>query len=233
MAHARGAPAISKTFRFQTDTLPEFSMPWQQEFIKWLGEEKNHAVATISREMTSVAAAFNHAVKRIVVDDDGSKRVVQLLKYAVPILYKEEEISRLTLKPGPTPRSWLPTWEQMAQFIDTIGRRTSKGEWNKNSENLFRFIVFMLNTWARPEAILEIDVPEQVDFEAGILRLNPPGRKQTKKVRPTIPLTDNLKAWLKHWNIDRPIHRNGEALKSIKKVFKAHAMDLDMPKFTP
>lgn len=214
-------------------TAADFSQPWQHEFIKWLATVKQHAVATIAREMGSIAAAFSHAVKRIVVEEDGKKREVQLLKYAVPVIYLEQEVSRITGKPESTPRDWVPSWEQMARFIDTIGRQTSKGEWNKNSENLFRYVVVALNTWARPEAILELHIPTQVDFEAGIVRLNPPGRKQNKKVRPTILLTDSLAAMLKSWNCDRPVHRNGEALKSIKKVFKAHAMDLEMPKFTP
>jgi integrase len=156
-----------------------------------------------------------------------------MLKYAVPVIYKQQEISRLTSKPEPTSRDWVPTWEQLAKFIDAIGKRTAVGAWDKNSENLFRYVICALNLWARPEAILEIHVPSQVDFVAGIVRLNPPQRKQTKKVRPTIPLTDNLEAWLKHWNCDRPIHRKGVALKSVKKVFKAHALSLEMPKFTP
>ena len=36
----------------------DFSLPWQQDFVKWLGLEKNHAVSTIAREMTSIAAAL-------------------------------------------------------------------------------------------------------------------------------------------------------------------------------
>ena len=211
----------------------DFSIPWQHEFIKWLSEKKNHAVGTISREMSIIAAAFNHAVKRIVIDDDNLKREVQLLKYAVPVIYKQDEISRLTSKPVSEPREWTPRFEELAMFIDTIGKRTAGGTWDKNSENLFRYVVCALNTWARPEAILQLHVPTQVDFEAGILRLNPPQRKQTKKVRPKIPLTDNLAAWLKDWGTERPIHRNGMALKSVKKVFKAHAVLLGMPKFTP
>ena len=212
----------------------DFSLPWQQDFVKWLGQEKNHAVSTIAREMTSLAAAFNHALKpSIIVDENGEKREMQLLKFAVPVLYKAEEISRLTAKPEPLPRDWLPTWVQLALFIDTIGTKTSTGAWDKNSENLFRYVVCALNTWARPAAILSLHVPTQVDFEAGSVRLNPPGRKQTKKVRPTIPLTANFAAWLKHWNCDRPVHRNGTALKSVKKTFKAHALAVGMPKFTP
>jgi integrase len=212
----------------------DFTLPWQQDFVKWLGQEKNHAVATIAREMTSIAAAFNHALKRsVVVGEDGGTREVRLLKSAVPVLYRVQEISRITAKPEPTPRDWLPTWAQMALFIDTIGTKTAAGAWDKNSENLFRYVICALNTWARPAAVLSLHVPTQVDFEAGSIRLNPPGRKQTKKVRPTIPLTANLAAWLQHWNCERPVHRNGTALKSVKKVFKAHALKLGMPRFTP
>ena len=120
LTDVRNKPAANAT---------DFSLSWQQDFVKWLGQEKNHAVATIAREMTSLAAAFNHALKRsIVVGEDGEKREVQLLKSAVPVLYKAEEISRLTAKPEPTPRDWLPTWAQMALFIDTIGTKTSTGD---------------------------------------------------------------------------------------------------------
>ena len=102
----------------------DFTQPQQQEFIKWLATVKKHAVATIAREMGSIAAAFSHAVKRIVVEEDGKKREVQLLKYAVPVIYMERDISRITGKPESTPRDWVPSWEQMARFIDTIGRQT-------------------------------------------------------------------------------------------------------------
>lgn len=219
--------------KMPTATVADFSTPWQQEFIKWLAHAKDHAVATITRELCIVLAALNHAAKQIIVDENGEKREVQILKNAVSVIYKEKDVSRLTGKPESTPRDWVPTWEQTALFVDTIGRQTSKGKWNKNGENLFRYVAVALNTWARPEAILDLNVPTQVDFERGIVRLNPPFRKQTKKVRPTILLTDNLRALLQDWNCDRPVHRNGVALKSIKKVFKTHAMDLGMPKFTP
>lgn len=214
-------------------TVVDFSTPWQQEFIKWLADAKDHAVATITREMCIILAAINHAAKRIVIDENGDKREVQFLKDTVSVIYKEKDVSRISGKPESIPRDWVPTWEQTALFIDTIGRQTSKGKWNKNSENLFRYVAVALNTWARPEAVLELHVPTQVDFESGLVRLNPPHRKQTKKVRPTILLTDNLSAILKEWNCDRPVHRNGVALKSIKKVFRSHAINLGMPKFTP
>ncbi|MGB8313154.1 MAG: hypothetical protein WCE69_01560, partial [Aestuariivirga sp.] len=62
-----------------------------------------------------------------------------------------------------------------------------------------------LNTWARPEAILDLSVRAQVDFEHSLIDLNPPSRKQTKKRRPIIRLTENLRGWLEHWGEDRPL----------------------------
>lgn len=211
----------------------DFTRAWQQAFARWCAVTKGHAVGTISRNLSIIAAAMNHALKSVVVDEDDGQREVQLLKYAVPVIYKAEEVSRLTSKPVSQPRDWLPTFEEMAAFIDGIGRLTKAGEWDQNRENLFRYVVLGLNTWARPKAILELSVSTQIDFAAGLVKLNEPGRRQTKKVRPTIPLTENLRTWLEYWELDHPVHRNGEPLTTIKKVFKAHATAMGMPQFTP
>ncbi len=65
-------------------------------------------------------------------------------------------------------------------------------------EHIFRFLVLSFNTLARPEALFELQ-PFQVDFENRLVALNPPGRTQTKKHRPTLPITDTLLPWLKAW----------------------------------
>jgi hypothetical protein len=96
-------------------------------------------------------------------------------------------------------------------------------------DNLFRFIVGAMYLWARPEAILQLNVKEQVNFEAGLVTLNPPSRNQTKKHRPMVRLTDNRRAWLEHWRDDYPIHIDGEPITTIKKTFKRHAVKLGMP----
>ena len=70
-------------------------------------------------------------------------------------------------------------------------------------EPCFRYIILALNAWARPETIIDLSVSAQVDFESGLIYLNPPGRIQNKKVRPTIRLTDDLCGWLNYWNLDR------------------------------
>lgn len=55
------------------------------------------------------------------------------------------------------------------------------------------FVVISGNTLARPGAVTGLS-PFQRD--AGVLNLNPAGRKQTKKFRPALPVTRTLAAWL-------------------------------------
>lgn len=61
-----------------------------------------------------------------------------------------------------------------------------------SSEHLVDFIFWMLGTGARPEAITDLDW-SQVDFDNRIIQLNPNGRKQNKKYRPTVKLPLTLK----------------------------------------
>ncbi len=57
---------------------------------------------------------------------------------------------------------------------------------------LRRFILWMVGTVARPDAILELSL-DQIDLEYGLVRLNPKGRRQTKKYRPTVKLPETLR----------------------------------------
>jgi integrase len=103
-------------------------------------------------------------------------------------------LAEMTNEPEPQPRDYVPTIEELASLLDAPG-----------SETLRRYDIIALNTWARPEAILELSVRSQVDFDNDLIDLNPPGRKQTKKRRPTIKLTENLRGWLEYWAEDRPL----------------------------
>ena len=77
------------------------------------------------------------------------------------MIYEPAVISKLTGKPMPKARDWLPTWEQMARFIDTIPVPVHEKD-KRHSDNLFRFVVVALNTWSRPAALLELAVSQQV-----------------------------------------------------------------------
>ena len=53
------------------------------------------------------------------------------------------------------------------------------------------FLALAIGTGARPEAILQLN-RFQCDLERGTINLNPPGRMQTKKRRPILPMPDWL-----------------------------------------
>lgn len=85
-------------------------------------------------------------------------------------------------------------------------------------------IMLGIGTGARPEAVCELKW-EQIDFEAGIIDLNPRGRAQTNKHRPTVKMAPLLREWLEqqpracdyvvHWRA-KPIHRYSAAWKLAK-----------------
>jgi integrase len=71
-----------------------------------------------------------------------------------------------------------------------------KALWDaKMPDHLRVFLVLAINTAARPEALLELR-REQIDVERRLLHLNPIGRTQTKKHRPTLPISNTLLPWL-------------------------------------
>ncbi len=59
----------------------------------------------------------------------------------------------------------------------------------------FVFTLALIATGARSEAVRDIK-REQINFEHGILDLNPPGRRQNNKYRPIIPMAPTLQRWL-------------------------------------
>lgn len=56
-------------------------------------------------------------------------------------------------------------------------------------------LVILLGTAARPSAALEL-TRRQCDLENGLIDLNPPGRLQTDKRRPVIPMCRVLRTWI-------------------------------------
>lgn len=86
------------------------------------------------------------------------------------------------------------------------------------------YVLLGLYTMARPTAILELTW-DRVDFDKGVVDLNPKGRKQTKKRRPVVPLNDEALEALKIAYAGRQteyvIERGGQPVHSIKKAFQA------------
>jgi integrase len=92
------------------------------------------------------------------------------------------------------------------------------------AEHARLYVEVALVTMARPSAILELTWC-QIDWEHGTLNLNPPGRRQTKKRRPIVPLDDEMMALLKKAydgaQSEFVIEVGAKKVGSIKKAFQA------------
>ena len=201
-----------------------FSQVRQREFMKWSIARFAHSAGTISRNLSVASAAFYFGRKQQIIRDGfGNEIEVTLLDSAPHVVTQAREVARLTDIPDSTPRDWLPSFEEFGVFIDRIDVR---------QENLFRFVMMALNTWSRPEAIIDLRTDRQIDWAFGVVDLNPPGRRQTKKYRPKIKLTENLADWFRHWDASAPMMWDGKPVTTMKRTFKRHAVASGHTNFT-
>jgi len=98
--------------------------------------------------------------------------------------------------------------------------------------HLLRFCIISLNTLARPDAVLDLG-PSQVDFKRRLIKLNPEGRKQTKKYRPVVPISETLLPWLKQCDVPRYVLYHGKPVGSIKKSFAVAVEEAGLTNLTP
>ena len=85
--------------------------------------------------------------------------------------------------------------------------------------HLRMFLAILLNTGARPNAILAL-TRFQVDLERRLVNLQPKGRAETAKRNPVLPITDALLPWLRNATGDHLVSWRGKRLDSIKSVWR-------------
>lgn len=127
---------------------------------------------TISRELSVLNAAINHAVRK--------KRLLGGDKPYIPL-------------PGVSqPRDrWLVETEADALLEAALERQNNQGD-PKKLPRVYLFVALALNTASRKTALLQMTW-EQIDLRGGIIYLNPRGRQQTNKRRATVPISDELR----------------------------------------
>lgn len=212
---AERAIALFTEWLFEVKHLPDtakadvFRLDYQEEFVRWSAAQK-HSAKYISRNLSTVASALKFAAaEKAISDDDGERRIVQLMTHAPKVQYDPHWIAATAKIAAPQRRRWVPSMEEMALFIDCV-----------RAEHVQRYMILALNTWGRATTIMELDLKLQVDEFAGLVDLNPPGRLQTHKRRPIIRLTENLRSWRAHWKMARPLQYKGATVESVKRGFQ-------------
>lgn len=115
------------------------------------------------------------------------KRAFGAAKAAVTWAFEREELSR------PIPFISLPDGENRKRVL-TVAELARL--WDADMpEHVRVFLALLIGTAARPEALLDL-TRFQCDLGDSLIRLNPPGRKQTKKRRPVLPMADWLRPWI-------------------------------------
>jgi hypothetical protein len=145
-----------------------------KKFVRVSLEEKGHAISTLSRNLGVIAAAFRH-----------SKIEVQFPYSEGAILAKWPQF-----KPKPKRKLFEPTDAELARLLGapmTISLR----QWVLNS----------MATAGRPEAVLDLSPSARVR-DRSLIDLNPEGRRQNKKYRPTVRELVCQRRWLNQWEKD-------------------------------
>lgn len=102
-------------------------------------------------------------------------------------------VRKLELPEHGEPRQrWLP--EDEIGRLKEAAREQRKQQGGRTALRLSRverFIALALETAARQQALLDLTW-DRVDFEIGVIELDVPGRRKTKKRRATVPISDAL-----------------------------------------
>lgn len=90
------------------------------------------------------------------------------------------------------------------------------------------FLALAYGTLARPEAVLAL-TREMVDFDRGLIATNPPGRKQTKKYRPVVPMAAYLRPLLEEAPPGPLVRWKGLPIDSFKTAFRRMRATAELP----
>ncbi|HZF98656.1 MAG TPA: site-specific integrase [Pseudoxanthomonas sp.] len=152
--------------------------------------------------------------------DGYIKRVLTVGKSALNRAYKEGEIATVPyILPGEDspPRDLVLSVEDSAALWRAARLPHEQ-----------MMLALLYGTLARPEAALALH-REFTDFERRLLTTNPPGRKQTKKYRPVVPVCDFLLPWLANAPSGPLVAWRGQEVDSFKTAWRRMRRDAGLP----
>jgi integrase len=209
---------------------PETSSPWRIAYaVEGLASFWEHrTVANVTRESCGLYARARRRSPGTV------RRELGVLRAAINHAHKEGRLTRpvsVHLPDRPEPREQWLTRSQAAALL-----RASLRE-RRVRLHLPLFILMGLYTGQRKEAILSLRW-SQVDLEAGVISFNPPGRRQTNKRRPRIPIAGRLLPHLRRarqrgTDLSFVISRDGARILDVKRSFKAACRRAGLEEVSP
>ena len=144
---------------------------------------------------------------------------VEPREYRLPV----EKLCYIPLPPRPAARNRVLTDAE----LELLRRECAVPPAGERMDRFARYVWLLLETGARAEALRSLTW-DQVDLDAGLIKLNPWGRHQTNKRRPTIPISDALRPILErakeeatsHWVLDH----SGQIRKSMERFCERHKL---------
>jgi Phage integrase family len=184
---------------FTTDMVIDLTPARQEAFIEHL-RGLGHSTGYISRILSTGRAAIRRAHKRGEV-------------LAAPFIADVETSEDRRIK---DPKGRPITVEELAALFDAA-----------RHPHVFMFLLLACCTLARPDAILDLTVFQR-DREAGTINLNPAGRRQTKKYRPTVLEAKALTPWLDQTTTEHFVAWQDRRLKCIKTAWRRLRADAEL-----
>lgn len=154
------------------DRCDDIDEDWAGAFRAWMmgRTDRARSAGTIENSLIQLAAALNFGGVSPSFKPLSTKEVNRTPEYRASI-ETIAEMFRFCLDPK------AETPKMKARII-------------KSRENLLNFLRISVATWCRPDAAHDFSTAphrRQWFADAGVIALNPHGRRQTKKFRPTIP----------------------------------------------
>jgi integrase len=169
------------------------------------------AVAEVTPTRQREFMAWLHRQRTPPLSTGYVKRIMGVGKAALNDAYREGELESV---PFILPGEDAPPQDLVLSLADSAAIWAAAGH-----EHERMMLALLYGTLARPEAALALR-REYVDFERRLLAQNPPGRRQTRKYRPVVPVVDFLLPWLEAAPPGPLVAWRGKPIRSFKTAWR-------------
>ena len=162
---------------------------------------------TVRKELAIMRAVFNFMVKKV---EPKEHRV------------SPAELAYVPLPPRPPARNRVLSPAELSLI-----RKVCEPDIGERMSRISRYLWLLMETGARAQALRSLTW-EQVNLDRGIVQLNPWGRNQTTKRRPTIPISDDLLPILRRCKEEATssfvLDHSGQIRKSMERFCERHRL---------